>query len=535
MSQEYSLPSEGDFHAFFNICEDILHEELNPVPSDEDASANFDAFFKHCEDIIHEGLQSESVVQVGCGLNPGEARTMKPKLVMNGTKIMLMEIDNVRFIDSINFLPMLLSGLVKALDLPPTIKKGLDRSVFNTQRNMKVDGYFAPDRLVFDQDKSKFYADKSRGACTFYKSKDLVLLKIHPISSRSKGVAAKLMPRRDDPYEIDKAVSPTTYILSDPHTNRKVGKYRVSDLTPFFGRTEEIPEPTVPKKQCGRPRKLLSFSRGRQTEARGGEDECESHGEIPENDNTSDISLYKDAYDEVKAGKSLSSGAMGCRGDKSGLRVRTCFTVFDRQRSVAVANRRTYYIFTHKNAYDEVKAGKSLSLVADKYGINYIFLMRYVRKRDKNGDVEENVNMGYAPHNRVFAQDQERELSKSDPLCRHIYFGFSARATLLENKIAGEEWFRGFRRKSRATSLSRPTSFNRTNVDAFHKKTRQNAKRGSRQVGAFTSPERGTLVTVTFAANALGNAIRPLFVFRRVRHQDHFLRDGPVSSANPSG
>ncbi|GLV39309.1 hypothetical protein CBL_13843 [Carabus blaptoides fortunei] len=44
MSQEYGLPSEGDFHAFFNICEDILHEELNQVLSDEGAPANFDAF-----------------------------------------------------------------------------------------------------------------------------------------------------------------------------------------------------------------------------------------------------------------------------------------------------------------------------------------------------------------------------------------------------------------------------------------------------------------------------------------------------------
>ncbi|GLV33251.1 hypothetical protein CBL_08419 [Carabus blaptoides fortunei] len=218
MSQEYGLPSEGHFHAFFNICEDILHEELNPVPSDEDASANFDAFFKHC--IIHERLQSEIVVQVGCELNPGGRRG----------------------ICITPYLKILSESLVEA-------KK----------------------KIELNQDKSKFYTDKSRGACTFYKSKDLVLLKIHPISSTSKGVAAKLMPRRDGPYEIDKAVSPTTFILSDPHTNRKVGKYHVSDLTPFFGQTEEIPESTVPKKQRGRPRKLLSSSRGRQTEARGGE------------------------------------------------------------------------------------------------------------------------------------------------------------------------------------------------------------------------------------------------------------------------
>ncbi|GLV38184.1 hypothetical protein CBL_12830 [Carabus blaptoides fortunei] len=115
MSEEYGLTSEGDFHAFFNICEDILHEELNPMPSVEDTSANFEAFFKHCEDIINEGLQSEKVVQVGCGLKPGGQRRSH--------------------------------SLVKALDLPPSIKKGYFAHLFNTLENSTLVGPIPPAEL----------------------------------------------------------------------------------------------------------------------------------------------------------------------------------------------------------------------------------------------------------------------------------------------------------------------------------------------------------------------------------------------------
>lgn len=152
---------------------------------------------------------------------------------------------------------------------------------------------------------------------------------------------------------------------------------------------------------------------------------------------------------------------------------------------------------------------------------------------------------------------------------------FPSNTIWLENETAGEEWFRSFMKRNpelsvraaQATSLSRATSFNRTNVDAFYdnlqivmdrdhfepqdiynvdetgvttvqKPDRVVARRGTRQVGAITSAERGTLVTLAFAANALGNAIPPMFVFPRIRYQEHFIRDGPVGSAgtgNPSG
>ncbi|XP_030757495.1 uncharacterized protein LOC115883296 [Sitophilus oryzae] len=64
------------------------------------------------------------------------------------------------------------------------------------------------------------------------------------------------------------------------------------------------------------------------------------------------------------------------------------------------------------------------------------------------------------------------------------------------------------------------------------------AKRGMRQVGALTSGERGTLVTLTVAVNAIGNSTPPLFIFPHLRYQDHFVRDGPlgcIEAGNGSG
>ncbi|CAG4956415.1 unnamed protein product [Colias eurytheme] len=200
--------------------------------------------------------------------------------------------------------------------------------------------------------------------------------------------------------------------------------------------------------------------------------------------------------------------------------------------------------------------------------------------------------MGYKAHNRVFNEEQERELSKYLIRYADIYFelpkkevrklayeltvkyNLSRPITWDDNELAGEEWFQMFMRRNpelslraaQATSLSRATS-NKINVDCFYdnltivmdrhkfepqdiynayetgittiqKPDRVVDRRGTHQVGSETSAERCTLVTVAFVANAIGNVIPPFFVFPRVRYQEHFVRDGPVGSAgaaNPSG
>lgn len=144
-----------------------------------------------------------------------------------------------------------------------------------------------------------------------------------------------------------------------------------------------------------------------------------------------------------------------------------------------------------------------------------------------------------------------------------------------EKKMSGPDWFCSFMkgnprlsvRSPQASSLSRATSFNRANVELFFSRlgevigkngfdgsdiwnvdktgvttvqapSRVVARRGVKQVGAMTSGERGTLVSVAYAVQALGNAIPPFFVFPRQNFKDHFFQSGPLGSAgsaNSSG
>ena len=141
--------------------------------------------------------------------------------------------------------------------------------------------------------------------------------------------------------------------------------------------------------------------------------------------------------------------------------------------------------------------------------------------------------------------------------------------------MAGPDWFSTFLKRNprlsirspQATSLSRSTSFNRANVMLFFSNlaeaitnnnfdgadiwnmdetgvttvqapSRVVARRGLKQVGAMTSGERGTLVSVAYAVQALGNSIPPFFVFPRQNYKQHFVQSGPLGSAgsaNKSG
>lgn len=114
-------------------------------------------------------------------------------------------------------------------------------------------------------------------------------------------------------------------------------------------------------------------------------------------------------------------------------------------------------------------------------------------------------------------------------------------------------------RQPRATSMSRATGFNKpavadaddffskleaiidkhdikdaqriynmdeTGLSTVQKKTRKVlALKGKRQVGAITSGERGVTTTAVCCANAAGNFVPPLIIFKRKRAKDE-LRDG---------
>lgn len=144
-----------------------------------------------------------------------------------------------------------------------------------------------------------------------------------------------------------------------------------------------------------------------------------------------------------------------------------------------------------------------------------------------------------------------------------------------KNKKAGVDWFKSFMKRNpdlsirspEATSLSRCTSFNRTNVHSFfeqytdvlqrynltgsriwnmdetgvttvQKPKKVVAQKGLKQVGAATSAERGALITLAAAVNAIGNTIPPMFIFPRVRYNELFVASGPpesIGAGNSSG
>ena len=70
----------------------------------------------------------------------------------------------------------------------------------------------------------------------------------------------------------------------------------------------------------------------------------------------------------------------------------------------------------------------------------------------------------------------------------------------------------------------------KTGVTTVRKPDRIIGRRGTKQIGAITSAERGTLITVVGAISARGNFIPPYFIFPRVKFQRHFHNGAPTGS-----
>lgn len=107
-----------------------------------------------------------------------------------------------------------------------------------------------------------------------------------------------------------------------------------------------------------------------------------------------------------------------------------------------------------------------------------------------------------------------------------------------ENNSAGKNWLNTFLkrhsliclRKPEATSSSRATSFNRSNVQSFfgpdqiynldetgnstvHVPLKVLSLKEEKQVGSMTLGERGLNITVIAAVNAIGNHIPPMSIY----------------------
>lgn len=240
---------------------------------------------------------------------------------------------------------------------------------------------------------------------------------------------------------------------------------------------------------------------------------------------------------------------------------------------------------------DIIFSGRSIRSVAIEIGMNPMTLCRYVKQAQVMGSRD--LNIGYRSPQQVFSTDQERVLQNYIIRSANIYFGLSPKDVRVlaydcalefgvkmpdqwsREKCAGPDWFSSFLKRNpslsirtpEATSLSRATSFNKANVNRFFTQLKTVIERdcikpydiwnvdetgvttvqkpssivgpkGVKQIGALTSGERGTLVTMCAAVSATGNTIPPMFVFPRVKFYDHFIRDGPmgcIGASHPSG
>jgi hypothetical protein len=203
---------------------------------------------------------------------------------------------------------------------------------------------------------------------------------------------------------------------------------------------------------------------------------------------------------------------------------------------------------------------------------NTSFTSRFRHLTNYISDPEQRIkpSVGYKRPRQVFSDAANSELEEYILTASKLYYGLSTKdvrnlayqyavknnvtipAGWCDKQKASCDWLSSFlKRKNalsirtpRATSLGRATSFNKHNLEMFfanltevydrykfqcqdiynvdetatttvQKQTRILATKGVKQVGAVTSSERGSVVTMAVAVCASGNSIPPFFVFPR--------------------
>ena len=233
---------------------------------------------------------------------------------------------------------------------------------------------------------------------------------------------------------------------------------------------------------------------------------------------------------------------------------------------------------------------RSLRCAANETRIPFNTLSRYIQKRQQGRPI---TSIGYSKSKKVFTDEQEKELERYILAASHIFFGLTPHDVRVlaqqcaekfgintpdswkENGQAGVDWLTSFIKRHprlslrvpEATSLARACSFNPTNVGQYfislgevldrykfqaadiwncdetgittvQKPRSIIAEKGTKQVGAITSTERGQLITLCAAVCAIGTFVPPMLIFPRKYFKEHFIRDGPIGcigAANPSG
>lgn len=245
-----------------------------------------------------------------------------------------------------------------------------------------------------------------------------------------------------------------------------------------------------------------------------------------------------------------------------------------------------------------LNGGLSVQSAALRHNIPRTTLRRYIKKcRDNDLNPDEPHFPKMCPNydvRRIFSREEEAELSRYLIKCGRLHHGLPPNAAKRlafdlavannktipdswhKNSSAGKEWFTAFLKRNptislrtpESTSIARCMAFNKPIVYKFYDdltviyeryrslgpnriyntdetalttvqgSTRVIAQRGQRGVGHVTSSERGTLVTMCGAINALGNCVPPLLIFPRVNFKDYMIKNSPagtIGAATPSG
>jgi hypothetical protein len=69
-----------------------------------------------------------------------------------------------------------------------------------------------------------------------------------------------------------------------------------------------------------------------------------------------------------------------------------------------------------------------------------------------------------------------------------------------------------------------------TALTTVHRPPNIIAEKGCKQVGQITSAEKGALVTMNGAVNAIGNSIPPFLIFPRVNYKTYMIKGAPAGT-----
>ncbi|XP_065673986.1 uncharacterized protein LOC136090937 [Hydra vulgaris] len=142
-----------------------------------------------------------------------------------------------------------------------------------------------------------------------------------------------------------------------------------------------------------------------------------------------------------------------------------------------------------------LKGKKSVTAAAKEFDIERMTLTRYILKL--NSDCY--ASMGYSKPRLIFSQKQESALKIYLLQMASIFYGY--------------------------TCTSQIWNVDETGVSTFVKPNKIVAVKDKRNVGAMTSGERGTNVTMITAVSATGNTMPPMFVFPRKNYKDYFANN----------